>query len=78
MLEVDFQRLKKNILIKINIQGLILGMSQYTTKAHIVRAALEGISYQTREVNICFCYYIFIQFFNRLLMPCMKIVVYVF
>jgi glycerol kinase len=26
-------------------------MSQSTTKAHVVRAALEGISYQTREVN---------------------------
>ena len=25
-------------------------MTQFTTKAHIVRAALEGISYQTREV----------------------------
>ena len=32
------------------LQGLITGMTQYTTKAHIVRAALEGICYQTREV----------------------------
>ncbi|CAF3752163.1 unnamed protein product [Rotaria sordida] len=31
-------------------RGLIMGMTQYTTKAHIVRAALEGISYQTREI----------------------------
>jgi glycerol kinase len=31
-----------------------MGMTQYTTKAHIVRAALEGICYQTREVNIFF------------------------
>jgi len=31
-------------------RALITGMSQYTTKAHIVRAALEGISYQTREI----------------------------
>jgi glycerol kinase len=28
-----------------------MGMTQYTTKAHIVRAALEGIAYQTREVK---------------------------
>ena len=32
-------------------RGLITGMSQNTTKAHIVRAALEGICYQTREVD---------------------------
>ncbi|CAF0763510.1 unnamed protein product [Adineta steineri] len=31
-------------------RGLITGMTQYTTKAHIVRAALEGICYQTREI----------------------------
>ncbi|CAF1146839.1 unnamed protein product [Rotaria sp. Silwood1] len=31
-------------------RGLIMGMTQYTTKAHIVRAALEGICYQTREI----------------------------
>ena len=29
-----------------------MGMTQYTTKAHIVRAALEGICYQTREVRV--------------------------
>ncbi|CAF0853375.1 unnamed protein product [Adineta ricciae] len=32
-------------------RGLIMGMTQYTTKAHIVRAALEGICYQTREIT---------------------------
>ncbi|CAF0952515.1 unnamed protein product [Adineta ricciae] len=32
-------------------RGLITGMTQYTTKAHIVRAALEGICYQTREIT---------------------------
>ncbi|CAF1188586.1 unnamed protein product, partial [Didymodactylos carnosus] len=31
-------------------RGVICGITQYTTKAHIIRAALEGISYQTREV----------------------------
>ncbi|CAF4288039.1 unnamed protein product [Rotaria sp. Silwood2] len=31
-------------------RGLIMGITQYTTKAHIVRAALEGIGYQTREI----------------------------
>ncbi|CAF2470921.1 unnamed protein product [Rotaria sp. Silwood2] len=31
-------------------RGLIMGMTQYTTKAHVVRAALEGICYQTREI----------------------------
>ena len=29
-----------------------MGVTQYTTKAHIIRAALEGIAYQTREVRI--------------------------
>ena len=32
--------------------GLITGMTHYTTKGHIVRAALESVAYQTREVNI--------------------------
>ncbi|CAF0850769.1 unnamed protein product [Rotaria sp. Silwood1] len=31
-------------------RGLIMGITQYTTKAHIVRAALEGVGYQTREI----------------------------
>lgn len=39
-----------SVSIMIRYSALITGMSQYTTRAHIVRAALEGISYQTREV----------------------------
>ncbi|CAF1105637.1 unnamed protein product [Rotaria sordida] len=31
-------------------RGLIMGITQYTTKAHIVRAALEGVGYQTCEI----------------------------
>ncbi|HIC88737.1 MAG TPA: glycerol kinase GlpK, partial [Anaerolineae bacterium] len=31
-------------------RGLIIGLTRYTTKAHIVRATLEAICYQTREV----------------------------
>jgi glycerol kinase len=34
-----------------------MGMTQYTTKAHIVRAALEGIAYQTREVKYSFLFF---------------------
>jgi glycerol kinase len=34
-----------------------MGITQYTTKAHIVRAALEGIGYQTREVKNLFYYF---------------------
>lgn len=31
-------------------RGAILGLTQYTTKAHIVRAVLEAICFQTRDV----------------------------
>jgi len=31
-------------------RGVILGLTQYTTKAHIVRAMLEAICFQTRDV----------------------------
>lgn len=31
-------------------RGLLMGLTQYTTKAHIARAMLEAICYQTREV----------------------------
>lgn len=31
-------------------RGTIVGMTRYTTRAHIVRATLEAICYQTREV----------------------------
>ncbi len=31
-------------------RGVIVGLTRYTNKAHIVRAALEAICYQTREV----------------------------
>lgn len=31
-------------------RGTIVGMTQYTTKAHIVRAMLESVAFQTREV----------------------------
>jgi glycerol kinase len=31
-------------------RGVIVGLTRYVTKAHIVRAALESICYQTREV----------------------------
>ena len=44
--------------------GLIMGMTQYTTKAHIVRAALEGICYQTREVKYL---HSFVSFYTYLL-----------
>lgn len=42
-----------------------MGMTQYTTKAHIVRAALEGICYQTREV-IKFCFFDLFHFSYKL------------
>lgn len=54
MLGVNFfrkKKVKRTFSKYFNIQGLIMGMTQYTTKAHIVRAALEGICYQTREVK---------------------------
>eukprot|EP01147_Barroeca_monosierra_P009976 gene9976-2151_t len=31
-------------------RGIIIGLTQYSTKAHIARATLEAVSYQTREV----------------------------
>ncbi len=31
-------------------RGAILGLTRGTTRAHLVRAALEAIAYQTREV----------------------------
>ncbi|MHC1784992.1 MAG: glycerol kinase GlpK [Anaerolineaceae bacterium] len=31
-------------------RGVIVGMSRYTTKAHIARAALEATAFQTREI----------------------------
>ena len=31
-------------------RGVIVGLTRYVTRAHIVRAALESICYQTREV----------------------------
>lgn len=31
-------------------RGTIVGMTQYTTKAHIVRAMLESVAFQTKEV----------------------------
>ena len=31
-------------------RGALLGMSQYTTKAHVARAVLEGIAFQVRDV----------------------------
>eukprot|EP00039_Didymoeca_costata_P006118 m.87616 g.87616 ORF g.87616 m.87616 type:complete len:561 (-) comp13119_c0_seq2:75-1757(-) len=31
-------------------RGVIVGLSQYSTKAHIARAALESVCFQTREV----------------------------
>ncbi len=33
-----------------NARALLIGMTQETTRAHIVRAALESIGYQTRQV----------------------------
>ena len=56
MLHIGVRMLEVNIwedYFKTNkfIEGVIMGMSQYTTKAHIVRAALEGVGFQTREVK---------------------------
>lgn len=33
--------------------SIICGLTQYTKKAHIARAALEAVCFQTREVIIC-------------------------
>lgn len=35
---------------EMNARGTIIGITQYTTKAHIVRATLEAVCYQTREI----------------------------
>lgn len=35
---------------KQSARGLIIGLTQYTTKAHIVRATLEAIAFQTAEI----------------------------
>ena len=34
-------------------RGLIIGLTRNTSKAHIVRAALEAIAYQSAEVLQC-------------------------
>jgi glycerol kinase len=53
-----------------------MGLTQYTTKAHIVRAALDGICYQTREVKRHFPLSLTtFSFATRLSMRCMTIVV---
>lgn len=31
-------------------RGLIVGITQFTTKEHICRAALEAVSFQTRDL----------------------------
>jgi glycerol kinase len=31
-------------------RGLIIGITQYTTKAHIIRAALEAVAFQNYEI----------------------------
>jgi len=33
-----------------NARGMIIGITQYTTKAHIVRATLEAVCFQTKEI----------------------------
>lgn len=33
-----------------NATGIIIGLSQYTRKSHIIRATLEGIAYQTNDI----------------------------
>jgi glycerol kinase len=38
-----------------------MGVTQYTTKAHIIRAALEGVGYQTREVKISIFLFLFLE-----------------
>lgn len=35
---------------KADARGLIIGLTQYTTKAHIIRAALEAVAFQNREI----------------------------
>ena len=32
-------------------RGLIIGLTQFTNRCHIARAALESVCYQTREVG---------------------------
>jgi len=34
-------------------RGLIIGLTQYTTKAHIARAMLEAVCFQTKEIVEC-------------------------
>jgi glycerol kinase len=36
-------------------RGLIIGLTGYTTKAHIARAALEAVCFQTREILEAMC-----------------------
>jgi glycerol kinase len=31
-------------------RGLIIGITQYTTKAHLIRAALEAVAFQNLEI----------------------------
>ena len=74
MLEVDCMISKYRLARCHLLWGLITGMSQSTTKAHVVRAALEGISYQTREVNFGASFQAMgIPLETRLLMRCMMI-----
>jgi glycerol kinase len=35
---------------KADARGLIIGLTQYTTKAHIIRAALEAVCFQNLEI----------------------------
>ncbi len=35
---------------KADARGLIIGLTQYTTKAHIIRAALEAVAFQNVEI----------------------------
>jgi glycerol kinase len=37
-----------------------MGITQFTTKAHIVRATLEGIGFQTREVKFGHLIFLFL------------------
>lgn len=36
---------------KADARGVICGLTQYTTKAHLAYAALEAVCYQTKEVK---------------------------
>jgi glycerol kinase len=36
-------------------RGMIIGLTRGTTKAHLARAALESIAYQTRDVVVAMC-----------------------